>query len=150
MRAYTFALYNIMLNIMLFVLVAFPLFGVGMPGVVLWSNPNGTGSYQYVANTTYNFSASNSSVMVLPYDPDLMNQTNLSTYKPGGMADLNLFDGIMTIGELFWKATAFTGWLLFALGFHPYVYLALTAGQWAVYAFGLVQFLTNRGERTMG
>jgi len=146
MRAYTFALYNLLLNIILGVMTFMPLFGVGMPGVVLWSG-NGTGTYQFVHNETYNFTASNQSVVVLPYDPNLTEQSNISTYRPGGMADFDIFGAIMTVVTQFWKLTAFTGWLLYNLGFHPNVYIALTTGQYFVYGFGIIQFFLNRPEK---
>lgn len=139
-----------MLNVLIFSLTAFPLFGTALPGTVLWSGANGTGIYSYVNNGTYNFTTTNGSVMVLPYSPDLINQSNVSTYQPTGLSDIDLFNGIILLATLFWKATAFTGWLLYSLGFHLYVYMALTLGQWAVYVFGVVQFVTNRGEKVMG
>jgi hypothetical protein len=150
MRAYTFALYNMMANILLFTLTAFPLFGVALSGTVIWSGANGTGTYEYVDNATYNFTTSNGSVMVLPHDPALINSSNVSNFSPTGVGDIDLFNGVILIATQFWKLTAFTGWLLYALGFHLYVYMALTAGQYFVYVFGIIQFVFNRPEKPIG
>jgi hypothetical protein len=147
MRAYTIALWSLLMNLALGVVTLMPLFGVALSGTVLWSD-NGTGNYSYVSNSTYNFTTVNGSMIVLPVDRNLTEAMNFSGYHVGGMTELNFFDSILRFAEAVWRATAFAGWLLFNLGFHVVLVGLVTTAQYFVYAFGVIQFLTGRGGKS--
>lgn len=150
MRAYTIALWSLLLNLALGVFTAFPLFGSALSGTVLWGG-NGTSgniSWEYVSNGTYNFTTVNGSTVVLPTDPNLTEAMNFTQFHVGGMTEINFFDAIFRFAEAVWRATAFAGWLLYNLGFHMYLVGMVTTAQYFVYAFGVIQFLTGRGGKS--
>jgi hypothetical protein len=147
MRAYTIALWSLLMNLALGVVTLMPLFGVALSGTVLWSD-NGTGNYSYVSNSTYNFTTVNGSMIILPVDRNLTETMNFSGYHVGGMTELNFFDSIFRFAEAVWRATAFAGWLLFNLGFNIVLVSLVTTAQYFVYAFGVIQFLTGRGGKS--
>jgi hypothetical protein len=150
MRAYTIALWSLILNLALGVFTFMPLFGVALSGTVLWGGnvTNGTGTWEYVDNGTFNFTTTNGSMIIVPHDQNLSEAMNFSQYHVGGMTELNFFDAILRFADAVWRATAFAGWLMAQLGFHMMLVGLVTVSQYFVYAFGVIQFLTGRGGKT--
>jgi len=146
MRAYTIALWSLLMNLALGVLTLMPLFGVALGGTVMWSDA-GAGNYSYVSNSTFNYTTMNGSMVIIPVDRNLTEVMNFTGYHIGGMTELNFFDAIFRFAEAVWRATAFAGWLLFNLGFHSALVAMVTTAQYFVYAFGVIQFLTGRGGK---
>ena len=100
MRAYTIALWSVLMNLALGVLTLMPLFGVALSGTVLWSG-NGSGNYSYVSNSTFNYTTTNGSMVIIPVDRNLTEAMNFSGYHVGGMTELNFFDAIFRFAGLY-------------------------------------------------
>lgn len=141
MKAYQIALFLFSFNLILCYFTANPFLGSAYPD----------GVYAAEGSFNYTLSVSNETSVALGYDEDMINysESNLKGYEPSALDIAGILGGVLALIGAILNSTLLLPFFLNNFGFDAMTITVLTGIVWFVYFYGIVQFVTGRGDRTM-
>lgn len=142
MKAYTIAMFLFLMNLTFAMFSGSSFLGGAYPGAV--TVPEGV--YNYTLDPTNTTNAS----PALGYDEGVLSYADqFQDYQPTDIDTGGVLGAILMVISAIANSTALLPFFLNNLGMPPEFNALLTGGCWFCYGYGILQFVTNRQDRSM-